>query len=489
MNAVYPAGIMKVGVPAEVASGERRVALVPDGATKLGAAGLQVHLQAGAGSEAFYPDDTYQKAGATIVAQARDLLKDADVILKVQPPTLDEVALLKPGALLISFLQTSANAEVVKALARQKVTAFSLELVPRISRAQSMDALSSQAGVAGYKAVLMAANRLGRFFPLLITAAGTVTPAKVLVLGAGVAGLQAIATARRLGAVVEAYDVRPAVKEEVKSLGASFVELALEAQEGQGGYAREQSEEFLRRQRELIGAHVAAADVVITTAAIPGRRAPILVTKEIGDAYAAGLRRRRPGRRHRPRTSRPPGRARGSSERGRRRRDPKRGQHHAGACEPALQPERQQPLAAAGQGWQAQSRLQRRDRQGQLPDPRRRDGPSPRQRTGRGEVRVNAGLFNEFTFFILAIFVGIEVISKVPTILHTPLMSGTNAIHGIILVGAILIAASADNPVQIILGLVAVTLATINVVGGFVVTDRMLEMFKGRQAPPRKEKP
>ncbi len=281
MNAVYPAGIMKVGVPAEVASGERRVALVPDGATKLGAAGLQVHLQAGAGSEAFYPDDTYQKAGATIVAQARDLLKDADVILKVQPPTLDEVALLKPGALLISFLQTSANAEVVKALARQKVTAFSLELVPRISRAQSMDALSSQAGVAGYKAVLMAANRLGRFFPLLITAAGTVTPAKVLVLGAGVAGLQAIATARRLGAVVEAYDVRPAVKEEVKSLGASFVELALEAQEGQGGYAREQSEEFLRRQRELIGAHVAAADVVITTAAIPGRRAPILVTKEM----------------------------------------------------------------------------------------------------------------------------------------------------------------------------------------------------------------
>jgi len=170
---------------------------------------------------------------------------------------------------------------VVKALARQKVTAFSLELVPRISRAQSMDALSSQAGVAGYKAVLMAANRLGRFFPLLITAAGTVTPAKVLVLGAGVAGLQAIATARRLGAVVEAYDVRPAVKEEVKSLGASFVELALEAQEGQGGYAREQSEEFLRRQRELIGAHVAAADVVITTAAIPGRRAPILVTKEM----------------------------------------------------------------------------------------------------------------------------------------------------------------------------------------------------------------
>jgi NAD(P) transhydrogenase subunit alpha len=201
--------------------------------------------------------------------------------LKVQPPNLDEVGALKSGAILISFLQPSTNADVVKALARQKVTAFSLELVPRISRAQSMDALSSQAGVAGYKAVLIAANRLPKFFPLLMTAAGTVTPARVLVLGAGVAGLQAIATARRLGAVVEAYDVRPAVKDEVKSLGATFVELALEAQEGQGGYAREQSEEFLRRQRELIGEHVAAADVVITTAAIPGRRAPILVTKEM----------------------------------------------------------------------------------------------------------------------------------------------------------------------------------------------------------------
>jgi NAD(P) transhydrogenase subunit alpha len=272
---------MKVGVPKEVATGERRVALVPDGVTKLGAASLSVSIQAAAGTEAFFSDDAYQKAGATIVAGARDLLGDADVVLKVQPPTLEEVALLKAGALLISFLQPSTNAEVVKALATQRVTAFSLELVPRISRAQSMDALSSQAGVAGYKAVLMAANRLGKFFPLLITAAGTVTPAKVLVLGAGVAGLQAIATARRLGAVVEAYDVRPAVKEEVKSLGASFVELALEAQEGQGGYAREQSEEFLRRQRDLIGEHVAAADVVITTAAIPGRRAPILVTREM----------------------------------------------------------------------------------------------------------------------------------------------------------------------------------------------------------------
>ena len=272
---------MKVGVVRETLPGERRVALVPDAVSKLIAAKLEVAVQAGAGSEAFYTDDAYQKAGATLVPDARTVLGQADALLKVQPPSLDEVAALKSSAILIGFLQPSAHAEVVKALATQKVTAFSLEFVPRISRAQSMDALSSQAGVAGYKAVLIAANRLGKFFPLLITAAGTVTPSRVLVLGAGVAGLQAIATARRLGAVVEAYDVRPAVKDEVKSLGATFVELPLEAQQGQGGYAAQQSEEFLRRQRELIGDHVAASDVVITTAAVPGRKAPILVTKDM----------------------------------------------------------------------------------------------------------------------------------------------------------------------------------------------------------------
>ena len=272
---------MKVGVVKEILPGERRVALVPDTVAKLIAAKLEVAVQTGAGSEAFYSDDGYQKAGATLVPDARAVLSQADAVLKVQPPSLDEVAALKSGAILICFLQPSAHADVVKALATQKVTAFSLELVPRISRAQSMDALSSQAGVAGYKAVLIAANRLGKFFPLLITAAGTVRPSRVLVLGAGVAGLQAIATARRLGAVVEAYDVRPAVKDEVKSLGATFVELPLEAQAGQGGYAAQQSEEFLRRQRELIGDHVAASDVVITTAAVPGRKAPILVTKDM----------------------------------------------------------------------------------------------------------------------------------------------------------------------------------------------------------------
>ncbi|MBO0682039.1 MAG: Re/Si-specific NAD(P)(+) transhydrogenase subunit alpha [Candidatus Dormibacteraeota bacterium] len=272
---------MKLGVPRESAAGERRVALVPETATKLIAAGLEVALESGAGAAAGYRDEAYEEAGVQLVDDAGALLSGADVVFKVQPPTTGEVTLLKREAILVSFLQPATQADIVRALAEQRVTAFSLELLPRISRAQSMDALSSQASLAGYKAVLMAANRLGKYFPMLMSAAGTIAPARVLVLGAGVAGLQAIATARRLGAVIEAYDVRPAVKEEVQSLGARFIELELESQEGEGGYAREQTEDFLRKQRELLGERVGAADVVVTTAAIPGRRAPLLVTADM----------------------------------------------------------------------------------------------------------------------------------------------------------------------------------------------------------------
>ena len=272
---------MRVAIPKESAADERRVALVPDTATKLIAASLEVSIESGAGAGAYFPDDAYEKAGVKVVKSAEALLKDADAVLKVQAPAVNEIALLKSGAVLISFLQPATQADIVRALAKRGVTAFSLELLPRISRAQSMDALSSQASAAGYKAVLMAAGRLGKFFPMMMTAAGTVAPARVLVMGAGVAGLQAIATARRLGAVVSAYDVRPAVKEEVQSLGATFIELALESQVGEGGYAKEQSQEFLQKQRELIGEHVAKSDIVITTAAVPGRRAPLLVTGEM----------------------------------------------------------------------------------------------------------------------------------------------------------------------------------------------------------------
>jgi NAD(P) transhydrogenase subunit alpha len=270
--------IVKVGVLSEIRQGERRVALVPDVAAKLVSRGFTVLIEAGAGEQACFTDDAYLKVGVAVERDRHTLLSTADVVLSVQPPRPEDVELLQAGTATISFLQPATQGGIIEALAARHVTAFSLELLPRISRAQSMDALSSQASLAGYKAVLMAANRLGKFFPMLMTAAGTIPPAHVLVLGAGVAGLQAIATARRLGAVVEAYDVRSAVKEEVKSLGAAFLELELETQAGVGGYAREQSEEFLRKQRELLTDRVATADVVITTAAIPGKRAPLLVT-------------------------------------------------------------------------------------------------------------------------------------------------------------------------------------------------------------------
>ena len=272
---------MKVLVVRETMPGERRVAATPETVAKMVAAGLEVTVEAGAGEEASFPDAAFEAAGAKVVREHAKALAAADIVLRVQPPADGDVKAMRKGALSIGFLQPAMSAAAVKALAKHGVTAFSLEMVPRISRAQSMDALSSQASLAGYKAVLMAAVRLGKYFPMLMSAAGTIAPARVLVLGAGVAGLQAIATARRLGAVVEAYDVRPAVRDEVKSLGATFLELNLEAQEGQGGYAREQSDEFLAKQRELLTERVAAADVVITTAAVPGRKALVLVTAEM----------------------------------------------------------------------------------------------------------------------------------------------------------------------------------------------------------------
>jgi NAD(P) transhydrogenase subunit alpha len=247
-----------------------------------------VLVQRGAGELALYPDKDYEAAGATLFDSAKGLYQAAEMVAKVQPPTLAEVELMPEGVSVISFLAPSAELDLVRLMARRQLTAFSFELMPRISRAQAMDALSSQSTVAGYKAVLVAAGRLKKFFPLFMTAAGTVPPARALVMGAGVAGLQAIATARRLGAVVSAYDVRAAAKEEVKSLGATFLELSLEVQDGSGGYAGAQSEDFLARQQQMIGTHVAASDVVITTAAIPGRRAPTLLTAAMVSAMRPG---------------------------------------------------------------------------------------------------------------------------------------------------------------------------------------------------------
>ena len=277
---------MRVAVPREVREGEKRVALVPDVISKLTKLGYEVTIESGAGVHSQASDDLYRSAGASVVNG--DVLSGADVVLSVQPLNPAQMTSLKSGAVTISFLSPTTSVESIDAAAAAGVTAFSLELVPRISRAQSMDALSSQALCAGYRAALVGAELSPRFFPLLMTAAGTVTPAQVLVLGAGVAGLQAIATARRLGAVVSAYDVRPASADEVRSMGATFIQLELEALEGAGGYAREMTEERAAKQRELLTPYIAKSHVVITTAAVPGRTAPRLMTKDMVDAMEPG---------------------------------------------------------------------------------------------------------------------------------------------------------------------------------------------------------
>jgi NAD(P) transhydrogenase subunit alpha len=277
---------MRIAVPKEIREGEKRVALVPDIINKLTRLGYEVAIESGAGVHAQATDEDFKSAGAAVVNG--DVLKDADVVLSVSPLTPAQMSSLKKGALTISFLSPVTAVDSIDAATSAGVTAFSLELVPRISRAQSMDALTSQALCAGYRAVLVGAEMSPRFFPLLMTAAGTVTPAQVLVLGAGVAGLQAIATARRLGAVVSAYDVRPSSADEVKSMGATFIELELEALEGAGGYAREMTPERAAKQRELLTPYIAKSHVVITTAAVPGRQAPQLMTQAMVDAMGPG---------------------------------------------------------------------------------------------------------------------------------------------------------------------------------------------------------
>ncbi len=286
---------MIVGVPVETYPAERRVALVPSVAADLAKAGLEVLVQQGAGEKAGFPDAAYQKAEARLAADRSQLFSSADIILQVNPLGAhpgagDDLELLRQGQIVLGLLNPLGAPENARKLAQRGVTAFALELLPRISRAQSMDALTSMSTIAGYKAVLVAACELNKMYPLMMTAAGTIRPARVLVIGAGVAGLQAIATAHRLGALVQAYDVRPAVKEQVESLGAKFLELELktEGSEGSGGYAQAMDEEFYRRQREMMIRVVAESDVVITTAAVAGRKAPMLITEEAVQGMHSG---------------------------------------------------------------------------------------------------------------------------------------------------------------------------------------------------------
>tara|TARA_B100001123_G_scaffold169465_3_gene194905 strand:- start:41370 stop:42521 length:1152 start_codon:yes stop_codon:yes gene_type:complete len=283
---------MKVAVPKETRLGELRVALVPQGVETLAKAGLEIVVETGAGAASGVSDAEYKEAGAEVVGSAAEALTGAGIVLRINPPSLsdpDEVSAIGAGTILVSFLNPLANQTLVRRLAEEQISSISMELVPRITRAQSMDALSSQATIAGYKAVLLAADHLPKFLPMFTTAAGTIRPAKALILGAGVAGLQAIATARRLGAVVEAFDVRPAVKEQVESLGATFLEAEADVTaEGEGGYAKELSEDQHQKELELISSSIVDTDIVITTAQIPGRDAPLLITEDMVKSMRPG---------------------------------------------------------------------------------------------------------------------------------------------------------------------------------------------------------
>ena len=282
---------MNVVIPKETLDNESRVAATPGSIKELVKAGLSVMVETQAGIKSHISDTDYKDAGASIIESKEELLSKADIVLKVLPPTLDQIVLLQPKSIVVSFCQTTRDIDTVKALKEQSVTGFSMHLIPRTTLAQKMDALSSQANIAGYKAVLIAASKLGVYMPLLMTAAGTIRPAKVLVLGAGVAGLQAIATAKRLGAQVEAFDVRPIVKEQVESLGAKFIEVDSSNDDegvGDGGYAKETSEDYKNRQQKLIHDHISKSDVVVTTALIPGKPAPKLIPESMVNSMKPG---------------------------------------------------------------------------------------------------------------------------------------------------------------------------------------------------------
>jgi len=271
-----------IGIPKEILPGENRVACTPDVASKLIKMGYEVHVQKDAGLNAGFKEEQYIKAGANLVEKAEQLFSSADIVLKVQKPEEDEIKKMKKGSLLISFIYALHYPQIAKLCAQNGIDLIAMDMVPRTTLAQKMDALSSQANIAGYKSVILAANHLGKIFPLMMTAAGTISPAKVVIMGAGVAGLQALGTAKRLGAVVEVSDIRPSAKEEVQSLGGKFIEVeTTENMQDERGYAKEASEEFLKKQKELIFKHVTEADIVITTALVPGKKAPILVTEEM----------------------------------------------------------------------------------------------------------------------------------------------------------------------------------------------------------------
>ena len=514
---------MRIAVPRESRAGERRVAVTPETTRRLTQLGFTVAIEAGAGTAASFGDDDYRLAGAEIVADAKELWGSGDIILKVQPPDKNidlgahEVDLIRPGAALISFLWPGKHPELVNQLAARKVTAIAVDQIPRITRAQKMDALSSMANIAGYRAVIEAASFYGRFFTGQMTAAGRVPPAKVLVIGAGVAGLAAIGAARGLGAVVRAFDTRAAVKDQVKSMGAEFLELRVEEEgEGGGGYAKEMSPAFIRAEMELFAAQARDVDIIITTALIPNRPAPVLITDDMVRSMKKGsvivdLAAENGGNcaltvpnqvveRH--------------------------GVHILGYMD---LPSRLAPTASLLYGNNlvnlladmggAKFTVNRDDavvrsalvtHNGEItwPPPRTEAPPPPATKqlpvqtqappkpaqknpvlagalVTMGAVALAAlaavappAFLSHLTVFALACVIGWQVVWNVTPALHTPLMSVTNAISGIIIVGGMLqLTGPAASP-GLLLGAAAILLSTINIAGGFLVTQRMLRMFR-----------
>jgi H+-translocating NAD(P) transhydrogenase subunit alpha len=522
---------MKLAVPREIRPGERRAAATPETVARLLKLGFEVSVEAGLGAGASFSDEDYQAAGARLVSDTRALWGEADIVLKVQPPDqhpalqVHEVDLMRPGATLISFLWPGKHKDLVARLAARRVAAIAMDQVPRITRAQKMDALSSMANIAGYRAIIEAASYYGRFFTGQMTAAGRVPPAKVLVIGAGVAGLAAIGAARGLGAIVRAFDTRPSVKEQVKSMGAEFIELNVaEEGEGTGGYAKEMSAAFINAEMAMFAAQAKEVDIIITTALIPNRPAPVLITEPMVRSMKRGsvivdlaaenggnCALTQPGEvveRH--------------------------GVHIVGYVD---LPSRLAPTASqlygsnlahllADMGGAKSFLIDPKDevirgslvvKDGEVlwpPPPPAKPAPvpevkpaappsaalpagekKPEARRGRrlaGAVAgaiaavalvglglvAPAGFLSHLTVFALACLVGWQVIWNVTPALHTPLMSVTNAISGIIVVGGMLqLRGGLDSP-MLVLGGLALLLATINIAGGFLVTQRMLRMFR-----------
>ena len=515
---------MKIGIPKEVHVGEKRVATTPDVAIQLIKLGFEVAIEAGAGSAAHYSDASYVEAGVTVVKNAKEIWTESDIILKVRGPELnpdlktEEVDLLKENQILISFLWPAQNPELLKKLAEKKVTAMAIDMVPRISRAQKMDGLSSMANIAGYRAVVEAAQHFGRFFTGQITAAGKVPPAKVMVIGAGVAGLAAIGAAKGMGAIVRAFDTRPEVKEQIESMDAEFLELDFEEEgSGTGGYAKVMSKEFIAAEMALFAEQAKEVDIIITTALIPGKPAPELILEEhvvamkdgsvIVDLAAeqggncklseAGKVVKKHGVSIIGYTDLPSRMATQASQLygtnlrhlltdmtkekdGNAKIDfddeVVRGATVVRNGEITFPPPAPKLSAAPAKPVEAAKPVEIKEEKPSVMGPLVTFGAGALALFGLGAV-APASFMAHFTVFVLACFVGYMVIWNVSAALHTPLMSVTNAISSIIIIGALLQISSVEDPIVWVAAF-AVLITSINIAGGFAVTRRMLEMFR-----------